>query len=143
MGGLSVSRLVFDPAGFAVFEGVVSPERGGGFASIRRSPLSLGSESTQAYRLTVLGDGHRYKLNLRTNADFDGVQHQAAFVPAAHQWSTLVIRLTDFQPTHRGRRTAGVELLRPERVVQVGLMVGDRQLGAFRLAIKSIEAIDF
>lgn len=141
MGGVSVSRLVLDPAGFAVFEGAVSPDRGGGFASVRRSALHLGSESTQAYRLTVFGDGHRYKLNLRTDADFDGVHHQAAFVPIAHQWSTLVIRLDEFQPMHRGRRVHGVEPLRPERVAQVGLMVGDRQWGSFRLAIRSIDAM--
>ena len=35
MGGVSSSRLRHDPAGPAIFEGKVSLERNGGFASIR------------------------------------------------------------------------------------------------------------
>lgn len=37
MGGVSVSRLRFDSTGYAVFEGVVSLENNGGFASVRAS----------------------------------------------------------------------------------------------------------
>ena len=38
MGGVSGSRLRHDPTGHAVFEGSVSLERNGGFASIRSRP---------------------------------------------------------------------------------------------------------
>lgn len=37
MGGISRSTLRHDPAGHAVFEGTVSLERNGGFASVRSS----------------------------------------------------------------------------------------------------------
>lgn len=30
--------------------------------------------------LRVRGDGKRYRVNLRTNATFDGVQYQAGFI---------------------------------------------------------------
>lgn len=41
-GGLSTSRLTFQAEGYAVFEGVVSQENGGGFASVRCLELRLG-----------------------------------------------------------------------------------------------------
>ena len=93
MGGVSSSRLRHDPAGHAVFEGVVSADNGGGFASVRHSQLPLGSPDTIAYRLQVLGDGKRYKLNLRTDPAFDGVNHQAEFHPPAGQWTTIELPL--------------------------------------------------
>jgi hypothetical protein len=42
MGGISRSTLRHDPAGHAVFEGTVSLERNGGFASVRSSPGERG-----------------------------------------------------------------------------------------------------
>ncbi|HEX5697569.1 MAG TPA: CIA30 family protein, partial [Rhodoferax sp.] len=53
MGGVSVSRMRFDSAGFAVFEGEVSLENNGGFASVRAAQLHLGGADTVAYLLTV------------------------------------------------------------------------------------------
>lgn len=63
MGGVSTSQLVFHPDGHAVFTGVVSTDRGGGFASVRHPALSLGDAGTVGYGLQVRGDGKRYKFN--------------------------------------------------------------------------------
>ena len=41
MGGLSTGRFSYDPVGHAVFEGEVSLERNGGFASVLAVPGSL------------------------------------------------------------------------------------------------------
>jgi hypothetical protein len=43
-------------------------------------------------------------------------------------------------PTFRGRVVATAPPLDPGRVRQVGLMIADRQAGAFRLAVRSISA---
>ena len=47
MGGISKSRLRHDPAGHVVFEGNMSLERNGGFASVRSSPAARGKAGTQ------------------------------------------------------------------------------------------------
>lgn len=47
MGGASMSRLRHDPAGYAVFEGEVSFENGGGFASVRNSQFAIQSGAGQ------------------------------------------------------------------------------------------------
>lgn len=141
MGGVSVSRLRFDSAGYAVFEGEVSLENKGGFASVRASGLGLGGADTVAYGLMVYGDGRTYKLNLRTDAGLDGVTYQAAFTPAPGRWTHTLLPLAAFEPRFRGRLVPDAPALRPEAVKQVGLLISDQQAGAFRLMVKTIEAL--
>ena len=147
MGGVSVSRLRHENAapghgGFAVFEGRVSLANGGGFASVRLSAGSrlLGVPAACAYVLEVRGDGGRYKLNLRTDAAFDGVNYQAAFTPPAGAWTRLRLPLAAFEPSFRGRAVPGAPPLDPARVCQIGLMIADRQAGEFSLALRSLHA---
>ena len=142
MGGVSSSQMRFALAGHAVFEGVVSLENNGGFASVRASQLDLGSSDTVAYLLTVWGDGHTYKLNFRTDLGFDGVNYQAAFTPALGQWTQISLPVAAFAPSFRGRAVKGVPPMQPEAVRQVGLMISDGQAGAFLLLVKAIEAVD-
>jgi NADH dehydrogenase [ubiquinone] 1 alpha subcomplex assembly factor 1 len=138
MGGVSASTFRFDPAGHAVFSGVVSPENNGGFASVR-APVSVATHNTAtAVHLEVKGDGKRYKLNVRTDETFDGVNYQIAFEMPAHRWESASLDVSDFKPTFRGRLVADAPPLDPTRIRQVGLMIADRQWGPFALAIRSI-----
>jgi len=141
MGGVSVGRLRFDLAGHAVFEGNTSLENNGGFASVRSSQLDLGCAATVGYALTAWGDGRTYKLNLRIDTGFDGVNYQAAFTPAAGQWSRTVLPVSNFAPNFRGRKVQTAPPLRPQEVRQVGLMISDKQAGPFRLMVKTIDAV--
>lgn len=138
MGGQSFSRLRFDAPGTAVFEGEVSLAAGGGVASVRSRPLALGDANAQAIRIEVLGDGKRYKLNLRTDDTFDGVTYQAHFQPAPGAWSMLRLQLTSFVPTWRGRPVDGAPVCRPDHLRQLGLTIGERQAGPFALALRLI-----
>jgi len=138
MGGVSQSRMRQHPDGHAVFEGVVSLDNNGGFASVRSGPLGHGMKDATVCVLEVLGDGKRYKLNLRTDDAFDGVSYQQAFAPACGVWSSVSLPLTQFLPSFRGRSVADAPPLHPARICRVGLMVADRQAGTFSLAIRSI-----
>ena len=140
MGGVSLSSLRYDPAGHAVFEGTVSLENNGGFASVRSHPLELGEPGAAHYLLEVRGDGKRYKLNLRTDDTFDGINYQAAFEAPPGIWTLLRLPVSAFRPTFRGRSVPGAPPLDPARVRQIGLMIADRQAGAFALAVRSIQA---
>jgi hypothetical protein len=138
MGGVSRSRMRHDPAGHAVFEGTVSMEYGGGFASVRSLPADFGVSGAVSYVLDVRGDGKRFKLNLRTDDTFDGVNYQAAFETPAGTWTMVRLPLRDFRPTFRGRAVTGAPPLDPARVRQIGLMIADRQAGPFALSVRSI-----
>ncbi len=141
MGGLSSSQLVFHPDGHALFEGTVSTDNNGGFASVRHATLSLGEEGTTGYRLQVRGDGKRYKLNLRMDAGLDGVNYQAVFAPPGGRWVDLVLPLGSFRPSYHGRPVPYAPALQPSQVCQVGWMVADGQTGPFQLAIRSVACL--
>jgi len=138
MGGISRSRLRHDPAGHAVFEGNVSLERNGGFASVRSSPAARGKAGKQCAILEVRGDARRFKLNLLAQDAFDGLNYQATFTPEPDRWQSMRIPLAEFRPTFRGREIAGAPALDPARIRQVGLMIAERQAGPFALAIRRI-----
>jgi NADH dehydrogenase [ubiquinone] 1 alpha subcomplex assembly factor 1 len=138
MGGVSRSRLRHDPAGHAVFEGVVSLERYGGFASVRSRPMDLGLAGAVCYLLEVRGDGKRFKLNLRTDDAFDGMHYQSAFEAPAGTWTLVRLPLSDFRASFRGRNVPDAPPLDSARVRQIGLMIADRQAGSFALALRSI-----
>lgn len=138
MGGLSRSHLRHDPAGHAVFEGNVSLERNGGFASVRSAPAARGKAGAQSTILEARGDAKRFKLTLLTEDAFDGLNYQVTFTPDPDRWQTLRIPLADFRPSFRGREVPGTLPLDPARIRQVGLMIAERQAGPFALAIRRI-----
>jgi hypothetical protein len=138
MGGVSRSRVRHDPAGHAVFEGTLSLAQGGGFASVRADivlPADVGA--VRAWLLEARGDGRRYKFTLRTSGGFDGVSYQASFQPPAGEWTVVELASADFVATFRGRRVDAAPL-DPARVRTVGLMLADRQSGAFALDLRWI-----
>lgn len=140
MGGVSRSRVRHDPAGHAVFEGILSLERGGGFASVRApAPLPAEAAGVRAWRLEVRGDGRRYKFTLRTSDRFDAVSWQASFDVPAGEWRAVRLATDDFVPTIRGRQVAASPL-DPAQVLTLGLMLADRQPGPFALALRRIVA---
>lgn len=137
MGGVSSSRLRHDSAGHAVFEGTVSFERNGGFASIRSTPADRGSPGAQTCFIEARAAGKRFKLNLLTDDAFDSINYQAGFAPSA-TWQTLHIPLSTFRATIRGREIPGAPALDPARIRRVGLMIAERQAGAFALEVRRI-----
>lgn len=143
MGGVSHSGMRYDVAGYAVFEGTVSLDRNGGFASVRSkalTPLPPGFPRLTSYLLEVQGDGKRYKLTLRTDDAFDGISYQAPFEPPVGVWTTVTLPLSAFTPSFRGQSVPDAPALDPARVCQVGLMIADRQDGDFALALRAIRA---
>lgn len=138
MGGASRSQLRHDPAGHAVFEGNVSLERNGGFASVRSAPGNLGRPGARSCIVEVRGDARRFKLTLLTEDSFDALNYQAIFTPDPHRWQAVHLPLSGFRPTFRGREVPGAPALAPERIRQVGLMTAERQAGTFALAIRRI-----
>jgi NADH dehydrogenase [ubiquinone] 1 alpha subcomplex assembly factor 1 len=141
MGGVSQGGAEVTRDGRLVFAGEVSLERNGGFASVRSAPAPLGVPDARAVRLEVRGDGRRYKLNLKTDEAFDGVQYQAAFATPAGQWTTLTLPLEAFAPKHRGREVPDAPPLDPARIVTLGFLIADRQAGPFRLEVRAIDLL--
>lgn len=138
MGGLSQSSLTSDGDSSARFEGRVSLENNGGFASVRHRLRQPPPEGSRQIRLRALGDGHVFKLSLRLDDVFDGISYQADFCPARHQWMDIDLGCDQFAPTFRGRPVNAPPLTSFGQVSQIGLMIANRQAGAFCLKLRSI-----
>ena len=135
MGGVSTSRLG-QHAGALIFEGEVSLENNGGFASFR-GPVTLPAGSA-ALLVTVRGDGQRYKLTLKLDDSPGTAQYQAAFI-APLEWGTVRFEPGDFAASFRGRAVAA-PTVRFGDVRSVGVLISDRQAGAFRVELRDIRA---
>jgi NADH dehydrogenase [ubiquinone] 1 alpha subcomplex assembly factor 1 len=139
MGGASRSALRYDPAGHAVFEGSVSLERNGGFASVRCRPADHGLPGAEVCLIELRGDPRQFKLSLLTDDGFDSLTHQSSFTPTGVDWQTVHLPLSGFRASFRGREVPGAPPLDPARIRQVGLMIAARQAGAFSLQVRRIE----
>jgi len=138
MGGISRSALRNAPTGHAIFEGKVSLERNGGFASVRSSAGERGLPGAETCLIEVRGDPKQFKLSLLTDDGFDSLNHQASFTPSGGSWQRLHLPLNEFRATFRGRRVLEAPPLDAARIRQVGLMIASRQAGPFSLDIRQI-----
>jgi len=138
MGGVSTGRALAGEKS-VVFEGEVSLENNGGFASFRAATRLPDLSDQDGLRLRVRGDGQVYKLSLRTDGGWDGVSWQASFLaPAA--WTTIDLAFEDLEPTWRGRLVREETRFDASSIRQVGLLIADEQEGAFRLELASMDA---
>ncbi len=134
MGGVSTSRLHLTD-GVAVFQGVVSLEHNGGFASVRSLPARHDLAGCDAFVIRVRGDGRSYRFTARMAQNFDSTLYQTTFTPKQGEWEEHRLVLRQFVPTFRGRVLSGEAPLDPAKVASVGFLIADKQPGPFRLEI--------
>jgi monofunctional biosynthetic peptidoglycan transglycosylase len=139
MGGVSASSFSLTN-GVALFQGSLSLDNNGGFASVRSLPASHPSAGCDALLIRVRGDGRRYKFTVRTDPGFDSAIYQCAFTTKQGEWREHRLPVREFVPTFRGRVLAGEPPLDPAKVTSVGFLISDRQAGPFRLEVAWIKA---
>lgn len=139
MGGLSTGVMARASEGLR-FSGEVSLENNGGFSSFRRSTPLPDLSAFDGLRIRVRGDGQVYKLNLRTEARWDGMSWRIAFPTKKGEWTTHDVAFEDFIPTWRGRLVTRATSLDTSSIDQVSLMITDKQEGPFQIDVASIEA---
>jgi hypothetical protein len=140
MGGVSRSGLRLTN-GVAVFQGDVSLENNGGFASVRSLPARHDLAGCDAFVIRVRGDGRSYKFTARTTRTFDSPIYQAAFKTRKGEWQEHRLALSQFVPTFRGRVLSGEPPLEADKITSVGFLISDKQAGEFRLEIEWIKAV--
>ena len=142
MGGVSRSQFRISAEGTGVFEGFVSLSNNGGFASVRAAldPRDLSAYSGLDIR--VRGDGRRYRLRLFTDPGFDAVAYQTGFDSTPDTWTEIFLPFESFAASYRGRCPPDAPPLDAGKIAQAGIMIADRQSGAFRLEIAWIRPGD-
>jgi len=138
MGGVSSSRMRISQ-GIGVFEGILSLENNGGFASIRSQPADHNLSGFDGVAIKAKGDGKNYSFRIRTNRGFDSVGYTAPLV-LPKVWSVIKVPFCAFKATYHGRILPDYPILDPASVKMFGLLISQKQEGSFRLDIKSISA---
>ena len=140
MGGVSSGGIRATENGTLLFAGNVSLENNGGFASARSRPRQWDLGSYSGIEIRVLGDGKRYKLNLRADSAFDGIMYRVPFETREGEWQTLRFSFSEFRASFRGREVPQAPPLDPARIASFGLLISDKQAGPFRLELAWIGA---
>jgi len=140
MGGLSSSRISIIENKAALFQGKVSLENYGGFASMRTHPRSFDIEGSTGLILKVKGDGKDYRIRLRTDTSYEGIAYQAHFSTETDRWIIARLPFEAFTPVYRGEIIADAPALDLNAIQRVGIMIADKQEGSFRLEIEWIKA---
>lgn len=138
MGGLSQSSATV-ANGSLCFEGVLSLENNGGFASM------LGRMKTPLHRfhgvmLTVTGDGRHYQLRLREKTDSNPVAWRAVFEAGATP-RRLTLLPGSFEPVIRGEKVIGARPLAETPINHLGFMLVRGEPGPFHLEVRDIKFI--
>ena len=140
MGGISSSTWNIAETGAAVFAGNVSLENNGGFASVRSPVGTYDLSKHKGIVLRVKGDGKGYKLNLKTDAEFDSILYQAEFGTEKEKWQLIKLPFSKFVPTYHGFVPPDAPKLDTKEIRRFGFLIADKQQGPFRLEIAWIKA---
>jgi len=139
MGGVSSSRMRMEDS-TAIFEGKLSLENNGGFASVRSNSVVQDLTGFNAVRLRVRGDGKKYQFRIRTSQSFDGASYQKTFETEKDQWNEVELSFSDFVAAFRGRVLPNEPPIDASRISAFGFLIADKQEGPFRLEIDWIQA---
>lgn len=139
MGGLSKGSFAVSNAGILTFSGTLSLENNGGFSSIRSAAIDRNLSDDLGILLKVRGDGRTYTMRLVSTATFRGmpVSFSGEFKTKAGQWEQIKIPFSEFKGGWRGMRLPK-ETLDPAVIREMGLLIGDKKSGPFKLEIEYI-----
>ena len=135
MGGVSRSKVSINPEGFMLFNGDVSLDYGGGFASVRSSYENWGIGKFDGFVIKVWGDGKSYQFRCRMGNNFGGLAYRHYFQTNSEYWQEIRLPFSKFVPTFRGRIISDAKPLDPDSIRNLGLMISDKQSGNFNLKI--------
>jgi NADH dehydrogenase [ubiquinone] 1 alpha subcomplex assembly factor 1 len=141
MGGRSESRFSLHKSGTAIFEGNISLDNNGGFASVQKSS-SLELTGYNRIKVHCKGDGKTYKFRFWTseNGDIHDFSYQIEFHTSINKWEVIDMPFSEFQPFFRGVPVMDVPGFNPAKIRKYGFLISDNQEGKFRLEISRIAA---
>ena len=138
MGGRSSSRWS-DKSSTLSFEGFLSLENNGGFASIRHDLNNMNLSDTEGIFIKVKGDGRKYQFRIRSQAS-RWANYSQEFKTKKDTVQTFYLPYKDFKPSWRGRSVRNVPTLTGKDVRGIGFLLGDKIQGKFKLDILNISA---
>lgn len=138
MGGRSVGRFKINDDERMEFFGVLSLENNGGFASVRARKPNLKLVKGDVIVARVKGDGRKYNFNVYTQTNLGGYSWRQSFETQKDKWVEVKLPLAKFVATWRGRVFPN-EKLDAAKVSGMGILLGDKKPGPFKLEVEWIK----
>jgi len=139
MGGISTSNLSLSKENNLVFNGYLSLENNGGFASSRLNLYKETLNDVKSFRIKFRGDGNTYKLRLRQNNR--RASYSCDFKSIKDQWIEIDLDINDFKPYWRGYSYNNYPAINTNEINSLGIQISDKQEGEFKLEIKYIKGV--
>jgi NADH dehydrogenase [ubiquinone] 1 alpha subcomplex assembly factor 1 len=139
MGGRSEGRFKTNENKRMEFYGNLSLANNGGFASVRSRGTNLGLTEGDSIVARVRGDGREYSLNLYTPGRRTAYSYRSKFKTKKDEWIEVRLPLEDFEATWFGRVLPN-QKLDPTMVSGLGILLGDKKAGPFKLEVDWIKA---
>ena len=140
MGGISQSQIKITPEKTIEFFGRLSLENNGGFASFRSKSKNLNLKKGDTLALRARGDGREYSLNLYTQRRLMAFSYRAMFTANKDEWIEVRIPMDRFVATSYGQ-VVNDATLDPKEIDGLGILLGDKKPGSFKLEIEWIKVI--
>ncbi len=140
MGGISQGQIKITTENTMEFFGGLSLENNGGFASFRSTPKNLKLKKGDTLVLRARGDGREYSLNLYTQRRLTAFSYRAMFTAKKDEWIEVRIPMDKFVATSYGQ-VVNDSPLDPKEIDGLGILLGDKKPGSFKLEIEWIKVI--
>ena len=134
MGGLSKSTFYYLDD-HAIFEGEISLENNGGFASVRGNIDEITLSSKRKINLIIEGDKKVYQLRIKKNKE-DYYSYVYNFKTNGEN-EIISIELSNFKPFFRGTKI-NKENFNHNKIEQISFLIGNKVEENFKLKIKKI-----
>lgn len=138
MGGRSTSTSYLTDS-YLHFEGNVSLEYNGGFASIRSSYGKMDLSIYEKVTIRVRGTERKFALSLDRSRTWYRPNYKFEFIPGK-DWQEFTIPLSDFKESAVGNLT-GRTFPKDKQadVIRMGIILFDKQSGPFQLEVDYIK----
>ena len=136
MGGISTSSFKLSKAGHGIFQGNISTENNGGFASVLYIMDEMNIKASTTIRIKVKGDGTNYQFRIK-NKTSDYFSYITTFSTNG-EWQVIELKLKDFYASFRGRKLE-IPNFDKDEIGQVAFLIANGTDEAFKLEIDSIE----
>ena len=139
MGGVSEGKFKVTDAKTMEFFGTLSLANNGGFASVRSKARKLELEKGDTLVAKLKGDGREYTLNLYPNRSRTAFSYRATVQTEKDEWIEIRVPLDEFEATSFGRVVREAGAVKPEEITSVGLLLGDKKAGPFKMEVEWIK----
>ena len=139
MGGISKSNLYLNNDGNLIFEGEVSLENNGGFASCRLGTKNGEMNGIKSFKIKLKGDGKIYKF--RVSEKNGSINYSTNFQTKKGVWEEINIPIKELDPTFMGYYSSRAPRLKIENMRTIGFLISDKQKGYFNLEVMHVKGV--